>query len=158
MQTMKTVEIRVPDIGDSENVEVIEVMVKEGDEIAKDQSIVLVESDKASMEIPSPESGKVRELKIKLGDKVSEGTLLLTLSKIYRFLLSNNRRLAVNKTTIRQKLFLLLLEEMAQKTSLNAIRWFSEPVREAIRQRSGLPIWARKSSLSNVIPFWAVFA
>ena len=76
---MKTVEIRVPDIGDSENVEVIEVMVKEGDEIAKDQSIVLVESDKASMEIPSPESGKVRELKIKLGDKVSEGTLLLTL-------------------------------------------------------------------------------
>ena len=76
---MRTVEIKVPDIGDFKDVEVIEVMVKEGDEIAKDQSIVLVESDKASMEIPSPESGKVRELKIKLGDKVSEGTLLLTL-------------------------------------------------------------------------------
>ena len=79
MQKMKTVEIRVPDIGDSENMEVIEVMVKEGDEITRDQSIVLVESDKASMEIPSSEAGKVRELKIKLGDKVCEGTLLLTL-------------------------------------------------------------------------------
>ena len=70
---MRTVEIKVPDIGDFKDVEVIEVMVKEGDEIAKDQSIVLVESDKASMEIPSSESGKVRELKVKLGDKVSEG-------------------------------------------------------------------------------------
>ncbi len=76
---MKTVEIRVPDIGDSKDVEVIEVMVKEGDKIAKDQSIVLVESDKASMEIPSSETGKVRELKVRLGDKVSEGTILLSL-------------------------------------------------------------------------------
>ena len=76
---MKTVEIRVPDIGDVKDAEIIEVMVKEGDEIAKDQSIVLVESDKASMEIPSSEAGKVRELKIKLGDKVSEGTVLLVL-------------------------------------------------------------------------------
>ncbi|ARQ45248.1 dihydrolipoyllysine-residue acetyltransferase [Oxalobacter formigenes] len=76
---MRTVEIKVPDIGDFKDVEVIEVMVKEGDEIAKDQSIVLVESDKASMEIPSSESGKVRELKVKLGDKVSEGSVLLVL-------------------------------------------------------------------------------
>lgn len=79
MQKMKTVEIRVPDIGDSKDVEVIEVMVKEGDKIAKDQSIVLVESDKASMEIPSSEAGKIRELKVKLGDKVSEGSVLLVL-------------------------------------------------------------------------------
>ena len=76
---MKTVEIKVPDIGDVADAEVIEVMVKEGDEIAKDQSIVLVESDKASMEIPSSEAGKIRELKVKLGDKVSEGTILLSL-------------------------------------------------------------------------------
>ncbi len=76
---MKTVEIRVPDIGDVQNAEVIEVMVKEGEEIARDQSIVLVESDKASMEIPSSEAGKVMELKIKLGDKVSEGSVLLSL-------------------------------------------------------------------------------
>ena len=68
---MKTLEIRVPDIGDFRDVEVIELMVKEGEKIAKDQSLVLVESDKASMEIPSPEAGVVRELKGKLGDKVS---------------------------------------------------------------------------------------
>lgn len=76
---MKTLEIRVPDIGDFRDVEVIELMVKEGEKIAKDQSLVLVESDKASMEIPSPEAGVVRELKVKLGDKVSEGSLLLLL-------------------------------------------------------------------------------
>ena len=76
---MRTVEIKVPDIGDFKDVEVIEVMVKEGEEIAKDQSIVLVESDKASMEIPSSEAGRIRELKVKLGDKVSEGSVLLVL-------------------------------------------------------------------------------
>lgn len=76
---MKTVEIKVPDIGDVTDAEIIEVMVKEGDVIAKDQSIVLVESDKASMEIPSSEAGKIRELNIKLGDKISEGMVLLTL-------------------------------------------------------------------------------
>ena len=78
---MKTLEIRVPDIGDFRDVEVIELMVKEGEKIAKDQSLVLVESDKASMEIPSPEAGVVRELKVKLGDKVSEGSLLLLLDR-----------------------------------------------------------------------------
>ena len=76
---MSTVEIRVPDIGDFKDVEVIELMVKEGDEIAKDQSLVLVESDKASMEIPSPQAGKVRKMLVKLGDKVSEGSVLLLL-------------------------------------------------------------------------------
>ncbi len=76
---MRTVEIKVPDIGDFKDVEVIEVMVEEGEEIAKDQSIVLVESDKASMEIPSSEAGRIRELKVKLGDKVSEGSVLLVL-------------------------------------------------------------------------------
>ncbi len=76
---MKTVEIKVPDIGDFKDVEVIEVMVKEGEAIARDQSIVLVESDKASMEIPSSHAGKVRELKVRLGDKVSKGSVLLLL-------------------------------------------------------------------------------
>ena len=76
---MKTMEIRVPDIGDFKEVEVIELMVKEGDEIRKDQSLLLVESDKASMEIPSPQAGKVRKMLVKLGDKVSEGSALLLL-------------------------------------------------------------------------------
>ncbi|ODU92067.1 MAG: dihydrolipoyl dehydrogenase, partial [Thiomonas sp. SCN 64-16] len=70
---------KVPDIGDFKDVEVIEVLVKAGDQIAVDQSLVTVESDKASMEIPSSAAGVVKALRVKLGDKVSEGTVLLEL-------------------------------------------------------------------------------
>ena len=72
-------DVLVPDIGDFKDVEVIEILVKPGDTIAKEQSLVSLESDKATMEIPSPEAGVVRELKVKVGDKVSEGSLLLKL-------------------------------------------------------------------------------
>jgi dihydrolipoamide dehydrogenase len=76
---MSLVEVKVPDIGDVEEVSVIELMVKPGDTIKAEQSLVTVESDKASMEIPSTHAGVVKELKVKLGDKVKEGTVLLTL-------------------------------------------------------------------------------
>lgn len=74
------VEVHVPDIGDFDEVEVIEVLVKEGDQVQAEQSVITVESDKASMEIPSPSAGTVKELKVKLGDKVSKGTLMMILS------------------------------------------------------------------------------
>lgn len=74
---MSMIEVKVPDIGDFKEVEVIEVLVKAGDTIKVDQSLVTVESDKASMEIPSSHAGVIKELKVKLGDKVSEGSLLL---------------------------------------------------------------------------------
>jgi len=73
---MSTIEVKVPDIGDFKEVEVIEVLVKAGDAIAVEQSLITVESDKASMEIPSSAAGVLKELKVKVGDKVSEGTLL----------------------------------------------------------------------------------
>ncbi|NHZ78923.1 dihydrolipoyllysine-residue acetyltransferase [Massilia sp. CCM 8695] len=76
---MSIVEVKVPDIGDFKEVEVIELMVKPGDTIKVDQSLITVESDKASMEIPSSHAGVVKELKIKVGDKVAEGALLLIL-------------------------------------------------------------------------------
>jgi pyruvate dehydrogenase E2 component (dihydrolipoamide acetyltransferase) len=72
-------EVRVPDIGDFKDVEVIEILVKPGDTVAAEQSLVSLESDKATMEIPSPSAGVVRELRIKVGDKVSEGTPILVL-------------------------------------------------------------------------------
>jgi len=72
-------EVKVPDIGDFKNVEVIEVLVKPGDSIAKEQSLITLESDKATMEIPSPAAGVVKELKIKTGDKVSQGSPILLL-------------------------------------------------------------------------------
>ena len=76
---MAVVEVKVPDIGDFEQVEVIELLVKVGDTVKLEQSLVTVESDKASMEIPSSHAGVIKELKVKLGDKVAEGSLLLLL-------------------------------------------------------------------------------
>ncbi|HEX3140882.1 MAG TPA: dihydrolipoyllysine-residue acetyltransferase [Rhizobacter sp.] len=76
---MALVEVKVPDIGDFKDVEIIEVLVKPGDTVKLEQSLVTVESDKASMEIPSMAAGVVKELKVKLGDKISEGSLLLML-------------------------------------------------------------------------------
>ena len=76
---MATVEVKVPDIGDFESVDVIELLVQVGDTIKVEQSLITVESDKASMEIPSSHAGVVKELRVKLGDKVAEGSLLLML-------------------------------------------------------------------------------
>jgi len=74
---MALVEVKVPDIGDFKDVAVIELLVKPGDTVKAEQSLITVESDKASMEIPSSHAGVVKELKVALGDKVNEGTLLL---------------------------------------------------------------------------------
>ncbi len=76
-----TQNISVPDIGDFKDVEVIEVLVKPGDKISKDDPIVTIESDKSSVEIPSPSTGKIKDLKVKIGDKVSEGSVLATIEK-----------------------------------------------------------------------------
>jgi len=73
------VEIKVPDIGDFHEIPVIEVLVKPGDSIKPEDALVTLESDKATMDVPSPSAGVVKDLKIKVGDKVSQGTLLLTL-------------------------------------------------------------------------------
>ncbi|MGK5028086.1 dihydrolipoyllysine-residue acetyltransferase [Janthinobacterium sp. MDT1-19] len=76
---MSIVEVKVPDIGDFKEVEIIELMVKPGDTVKVDQSLITVESDKASMEIPSSHAGIVKELKVNVGDKIAEGSLVLLL-------------------------------------------------------------------------------
>ncbi|MFN5809749.1 MAG: dihydrolipoyl dehydrogenase [Burkholderiales bacterium] len=76
---MAQIEIQVPDIGDFDEVAVIELLVKPGDSVAVDQSLITVESDKASMEIPSSHAGVVTALKVKLGDKVKQGSVILSL-------------------------------------------------------------------------------
>ena len=73
---MATNEVKVPDIGDYSNVPVIEVLVKPGDTVAKDQGLVTLESDKATMEVPSTVAGVVKEVKVKVGDEISEGTVV----------------------------------------------------------------------------------
>ncbi|WP_328515689.1 biotin/lipoyl-containing protein, partial [Ralstonia solanacearum] len=77
----QVVEIKVPDIGDYKDVPVIEVHVKAGDPVNAEDSLVTLESDKATMDVPSPKSGIVKELKIKVGDAVSEGSLVLLLEE-----------------------------------------------------------------------------
>jgi pyruvate dehydrogenase E2 component (dihydrolipoamide acetyltransferase) len=73
----KLIEIHVPDIGDYSDVPVIEVLVKVGDVIEKEQSVVTLESDKATMDVPSSHAGLVKEIKVKVGDLISEGALVL---------------------------------------------------------------------------------
>ena len=75
----QTIEIKVPDIGDYKDVPVIEVLVKAGDKVEKEQSIVVMESDKATMDVPSSHSGVVKEVKVKVGDNLSEGSVVITL-------------------------------------------------------------------------------
>src|SRR6266480_4417099 len=77
--SMSTIEVKVPDIGDFKDVPVIEVFVKPGDAVKAEDSLVTLESDKATMDVPAPAAGTVKDLKIKVGDKVSEGSVLLTL-------------------------------------------------------------------------------
>ena len=72
-------EVRVPDIGDFKDVPVIEVFVKPGDTVKPEEPLITLESDKATMDVPAPLGGVVGELKVKIGDKVSEGTVILTL-------------------------------------------------------------------------------
>jgi len=76
---LAAIEVKVPDIGDFKDVPVIEVLVKPGDAVKKDDSLITLESDKATMEVPAPSSGTVREIRVKVGDKVSEGIAILTL-------------------------------------------------------------------------------
>jgi pyruvate dehydrogenase E2 component (dihydrolipoamide acetyltransferase) len=75
----QTVEVKVPDIGDFTDVPVIEVLVKAGDSVKAEDSLVTLESDKATMDVPSPSAGIVKDVKVKLGDKVSEGSVIVTL-------------------------------------------------------------------------------
>ena len=76
---MSTIEVKVPDIGDFKDIPVIEVLVKAGDSVKAEDSLITLESDKATMEVPAPAAGVVKDLRVKIGDKVSEGSLILTL-------------------------------------------------------------------------------
>ncbi|PRX24176.1 pyridine nucleotide-disulfide oxidoreductase, partial [Paraburkholderia sp. BL18I3N2] len=79
---MSAIEIKVPDIGDYKEVLVVEIVVKIGDRVEKEQSLITLESDKATMDVPSPVSGVVKELSVRVGDSVSKGTLIALLDGV----------------------------------------------------------------------------
>ncbi|KAB2929220.1 MAG: dihydrolipoamide acetyltransferase, partial [Rhodocyclaceae bacterium] len=79
---MSLLEVKVPDIGDFKDVPVIEIQVSPGDTVKAEDPLVTLESDKATMEVPAPAAGTVKEIKLKIGDKVAEGTLVLLLETV----------------------------------------------------------------------------
>src|SRR5438477_11955226 len=76
---MSSIEVKVPNIGDFKDVPVIDVLVKPGDNVKPEDPLVTLESDKATMDVPSPNAGVIKDVKVKVGDKVSEGSVILTL-------------------------------------------------------------------------------
>ncbi|HIE65592.1 MAG TPA: hypothetical protein EYG28_00465 [Nitrospiria bacterium] len=77
-------EISVPDIGDFQGVDVIEVLVREGDQVAAESPLLTLETDKAAMEIPAPEAGIIRKVKVAVGDKISQGDVIFLLKPTRR--------------------------------------------------------------------------
>ena len=78
---VNAIEVKVPDIGEFKNIPVIEVLVKPGDTVNAEDPLVTLESDKATMDVPSPAAGVVREIRLKVGDKVSQCSLILTMEE-----------------------------------------------------------------------------
>ena len=117
---MALIDIKVPNIGDFENVEIIEILVKDGQDISKGDSIITLESDKSSVEVPSNHSGKISNINVKVGDKVSEGDLILKieLSKKEDIKIDNKE---IDKTIEIQETVEKPLEKKEVKTNLQNI-------------------------------------
>ena len=137
-------DISVPDIGDFKDVEVIEVLVKPGDQINKNDPIVTIESDKSSVEIPSPAAGKIKDLKIKIGDKVSEGTVLATIENGQA--VSDLKEKKIEKEILNQ-------EKLKTNSETNQVRQVKKVVAEPISKDDIDPIETNEwiDSLNSVI-------
>jgi len=105
-----TKDLLVPDIGDFEKVEIIEVLVKVGDKIKKNESLVTLESDKSSVEVPSTEDGIIESVNVKVGDKVSKGHLLATLESL--------RPTEEKPKKILEEKYLLILKKVLRKQKI----------------------------------------
>jgi dihydrolipoamide dehydrogenase len=165
---MATIDIKVPDIGDFAEVAVIEVLVQPGDTIKAEQSLITVESDKASMEIPSSHAGVVKELRVKLGDKIAEGSVVLTLEVegATQRLPLRLRQPAVTSEP-KQAPALAAQAQAAIKTEASSFAavpiWSatcscSAAAPAATAPPSARPTWASRSCWSSATPSWAACA
>ena len=112
---MSEIEIKVPNIGDFKEVEVIEVLVSEGQTLKKNDPLITIESDKSSVEIPSNFDGKIKALKIKVGDKVSEGDLILTLENISQTKEEDDQKSVIKKEVKKKQ----VIDPKVQNISIN---------------------------------------
>ena len=124
---MQVTEIKVPNIGDFKDVEVIEVLVSEGQEIKKNDPLITIESDKSSVEIPSNFEGKIKSLKIKVGDKVSEGDLILILEGKSQNDKSNEEKPNVEKELKKIK----VIKPEIEQTTINQVKTLPKEISSA---------------------------
>ncbi len=148
----QTIEVKVPDIGDFKDISIIEVAVKPGDTVAKEQSLITLETDKAAMEVPSPFDGIIRELRVKVGDKVSEGSVILMLESSATAPAPVASTLAPQSTTDAPTLPLPSPPFPSHKAILRQARdrqytpkcWFWAQAPAATPLHSAQPIWANR--------------
>jgi len=114
---MATEEILIPDIGSFDSVDVIEILINEGDEIKKEDPLITVESDKASMDIPAPLSGVIKEIKVKVGDNVKQGSLVALVEKT-----KDSTEISKKKSNVRKE-----IEDIANKVALEPTSPVPEP-------------------------------
>ena len=140
-------DISVPDIGDFKDVEVIEVLVKPGDQINKNDPIVTIESDKSSVEIPSPTAGEIKDLKVKIGDKVSKGSVLATIENGHTASASKEKKVENVKKEISNQ------EKPKTNGEINQVRQVKKVVAEPISKDDIDPIETNEwiDSLNSVI-------
>ena len=128
-----SIEIPVPDIGDFESVEIIEILVKAGDTINKNDPIVTLESDKSSVEVPSPFSGKISSLKVKIGDKVSKGSVLALIDSNEKSTVTkppeeNKIKIEKQKVTKKEENILPITEKIIQEAETTIVQKSKENV------------------------------
>jgi len=147
-----TEKLLVPDIGDFENVEVIELLVKVGQEIKKNDSIVTIESDKSSVEIPSTIEGKIEKIEVKIGDKVSKGDLLLTVSSA-KSSSSISKNVPKNTENLIQEAEISLKKSQKQKTETLKVKEKKPEIIQVIKKGDIDPLETNEwlESLSAVI-------
>ena len=163
-------DIKLPDIGDFKDVPIIEIHIKPGQTVAKEDVILTLESDKATLEVPSPEAGVIGEIKVKVGDKVSQGSLLATIegAAIFRAVAKLPRRRkapappasapAAPRAARRTPALPPAVQRRRSRPISNATSSSSAPAPAAIPPPSGRPISGRKSSSSTGARRWAAYA
>ena len=160
-----TVQIKVPDIGDFKEVEVIEVLVSVGDTIKAEQSLITVESDKASMEIPASQGGVVKSISVKVGDKVAEGTVVLEVEAAGAAARRRARRRRRPRLRKRPSLPPPLRRPRLRPPPASAARpmpsttcWCWAPAPAAIRPPSAPPTWVCPPCWWSATTRWAASA
>ena len=142
----------VPDIGDFENVEVIELLVKEGQEIKKNDPVITIESDKSSVEIPSIFSGKIESIVVKVGDKVSKDDLILNISSVDQKL-SSSQDVPKNTENLIQEAESSLKKTQEQKKTIQKIEKEKHQIMQVVNEGDIDPLETSEwlESLSEVI-------